>query len=248
MSNDVFNLLVCPLHRDGYTEFVSNEKKFVCHECNNVYPVINKEGIEIPNFLINDAGWVKGFRGFESPVIANIQGQAFKIILEEGKITLDVGCGDNPRGNINIDCYIPKVIPNNFIMANAEYLPFKNRSIDVLTSNYNLEHLIDPVNFIRNAMKISRERVEIVTDNSEWIGDIFFRVINDGRIFHDEHYYKWSPEYLNNLLSRIGSNKHTVKALNLSNSRLVTLVSLLGKIPRIGCVFYRDLKATLWIE
>jgi hypothetical protein len=91
------------------------------------------------------------------------------------------------------------------------------------------------------AADIASKRVKIVTDNSDWIGDIFFRVIGRGRIFHDEHYFKWSMEYMRNLISRLGIPCATVVTCNLSSSNLVKVFSALSILPRVGIMFNRDL-------
>lgn len=162
-------------------------------------------------------------------------------------LILDIGCGESPKGNINIDIYIPKEIPENFILASAEYLPFKDNTCDIVESSYVIEHCINPVNFILNQVRISKDKVIIVTDNSEWIGDYWFRLVGSGRIFHDEHYYRWTVEYLDNLLKRLGL-RAKVCACNLSTTLAVKVISFLGRLPRIGRLFYRDIKSYIYIQ
>jgi len=246
MEQKIFKILACPLHQDSRLIFKKSEDCFKCSNCNRKYEIIKLDNAEIPNFLIDDENWEKGSRGIKSSFIKNVQGKVYTRQVENNKLVLDIGCGENSRGNINLDCYIPKNIPKNFILANAEYLPFKKNSINIILSYYNLEHLINPAIFIQKTYDIVKEKLEILTDNNEWLGDIFFRLYGDGRIFNNEHHYKWSVEYLDNLIKRLGYKNYRVYLLNLSSNLLVKVISKLGKIPRLGNFFYRDLKAEIW--
>lgn len=80
----------------------------------------------------------------------------------------------------------------------------------------------------------------MITDNSEWIGDYWFRLTGNGRIFHDEHYYRWTVEYLENLIRRLGYEAK-VEACNINPTYVVALFSRLGKLPRMGRFFCRDI-------
>ena|ERR1035437_1013409 len=245
MNRSLLEVLACPL--DQESGLVKSESFFTCSECHKKYEIIKSaDGFEIPNFLSKDKNWDIGFRDIKSKILKSFNSEPFKTNIDNSKIVLDIGCGENARGNINLDCYIPNNIPKNFVLANAEYLPFKKNSIDIVLSNYNIEHLINPAIFLQNVYYIAKEKIEIVTDNSEWFGDIVFRILGDGRIFHDEHNYKWSVEYFDNLIKRLGYKNSKVYLLNLSSNSLVKFLSLFGKIPRLGNLFYRDLKAEIW--
>jgi len=43
------------------------------------------------------------------------------------RMTLDVGCGDNQKGDVNIDIQKPLGYVENFVLADAEHLPFKTK-------------------------------------------------------------------------------------------------------------------------
>lgn len=246
MDQKIFKILACPLHQDSQLMYKRDKDCFKCSNCNREYEIIKQNSTKIPNFLIDNKNWEKGSRGIKSSFIKNVQGKVYTRQVENNKLVLDIGCGENARGSINLDCYVPKNIPKNFILANAEYLPFKKNSIHIILSYYNLEHLINPAIFIQKTYDIAKEKLEIVTDNNEWLGDIFFRLYGDGRIFNNEHYYKWSVEYLNNLIKRLGFKNSKVYLLNLSSNSLVKFTSILGNILRLGNFFYRDLKAEIW--
>lgn len=158
--------------------------------------------------------------------------------------SLDIGCGEVARGTINIDLYLPTKMPGNFILASAERLPFQSNVFDIVFSSYVIEHCLNPAHFIQDQVRCSRDKVITITDNSEWIGDYWFRLTGNGRIFHDEHYYMWSVEYLENLIRRLGYESK-VEACNLSPTYVVAFFSRLGRLPRIGRLCYRDLKAEI---
>lgn len=50
--------------------------------------------------------------------------------------SLDIGCGNNSKGSVNIDIYLPDRVPKNFIVASAEYLPFQDNVFDFVYSSY----------------------------------------------------------------------------------------------------------------
>lgn len=60
---------------------------------------------------------------------------------------LDVGCGIDPEGDVNIDVENVKVEyncrPQNFIVASATQLPFKDKSFELVKCHDVIEHLED---------------------------------------------------------------------------------------------------------
>ena len=88
---------------------------------------------------------------------------------------LDVGCGDRPKGTINVDKdkgettdlegYRGKVNPKttpNFIQAKIPFLPFKNESVDIVLCHHTLEHLDNPEEAIKELLRVTRGQLEIV--------------------------------------------------------------------------------------
>lgn len=68
---------------------------------------------------------------------------------------LDVGCGNAPTGDVNVDLpgserhregvkIIAKKIPN-FVYASAYFLPFRDNCFDEVVSFHLLEHLETPI-------------------------------------------------------------------------------------------------------
>jgi len=67
--------------------------------------------------------------------------------------TLDVGCGDVPKGDINLDLfYYGK--GKNFVIGEAHHLPFRDQTFTRVYSKHCVEHLEDPLKFFTEARRI----------------------------------------------------------------------------------------------
>jgi len=77
-------------------------------------------------------------------------------------LILDVGCGSNARGNVNVDIKIPDPVPVNFIRAGAHFLPFRKKCFDVLFSSHVLEHLQKPLQALKEWARVARSLCIIV--------------------------------------------------------------------------------------
>jgi SAM-dependent methyltransferase len=89
---------------------------------------------------------------------------------------LDIGCGNAPRGHVNMDLFMnattpdlknkerqyafidPKKIPNP-VKADAQYLPFRDNSFTVVFSSHVLEHLRDPFKALLDMLRVSKRKV-----------------------------------------------------------------------------------------
>ncbi len=221
----------------------------------NNFFIRNKQYKEVDQFYHKTTyeNWEPGARAWEPDIVSktiskfkSFYPDIIKPYFNSSLFSLDIGCGNNSKGSVNIDIYLPDRVPKNFIMASAEYLPFQDNVFDFVYSSYVIEHCLNPSHFIEEQVRLSNNKVMIITDNSEWIGDYWFRLTGNGRIFHDEHCYRWTVEYLNNLINRLELNvKVKVDALNLSHTYIVALSSLFGKIPRVGSFFHRDIMAVI---
>jgi len=146
---------------------------------------------------------------------------------------LDVGCGKGPASDCAVDIFIPKPRVTNFILADAEHLPFKAKSYDVVHSSFVIEHTLRPADFILSLCRIARSRVVLTTDNGEWLGILAFRLLNRGFLFHEEHMHLWPHPYLQNLCRRLGLEAK-IDLLNCSRTWFTRWLAALGKIPRFG--------------
>ena len=96
--------------------------------------------------------------------------------------TLDVGCGNKPQGDVNIDLYPNnpihreggireqinvKNIPN-FIVADACHLPFKNNTFQIVIADNIVEHLENPVKAIKEFMRVASQRVKMIVPHRYW--------------------------------------------------------------------------------
>jgi len=87
------------------------------------------------------------------------------------KIILDVGCGTNPKGDVNCDLIVGKTIHRwkkdvinpkeitNFVRCDAQHLPFKNATFSIVYSSHTLEHVENPKKMLREMIRVSSWKV-----------------------------------------------------------------------------------------
>lgn len=90
---------------------------------------------------------------------------------------LDVGCGSRPKGDVNVDFFKggwnrqeadqdkgefvdPKKI-SNYVVASAEFLPFKSGVFDVVYSSHTIEHVINPFRMFSELVRVSCRKVVV---------------------------------------------------------------------------------------
>ena len=75
---------------------------------------------------------------------------------------LDVGCGNKPKGDVNIDVsrslLSAKKRANNFVVADAAFLPFKNEAFDVAFSAFTIEHVKDPFLALKEMCRVAKRK------------------------------------------------------------------------------------------
>ncbi len=115
---------------------------------------------------------------------------------------LDVGCGNAPTGDVNIDLpgserhrdgrrLAMKKIPN-FVYASVYHLPFPEDSFDEVVSYHLLEHLEMPLVALREMARTSSASVMIVVPALSFRDEC------------GEHLYTWGEGSLFNILRRAG--------------------------------------------
>jgi len=122
-------------------------------------------------------------------------------------LTLDVGCGSSPIGDVNCDLMIPMAdlkwdqIPSceNFVRADVRFLPFRSRSFSVVHCSHLLEHLEDPDDVLQELKRVSSSRVVVILPFGLFsVFDIFWC----GRSFgshvkwlrkHHKHFFLMDP-------------------------------------------------------
>lgn len=103
--------------------------------------------------------------------------------------TLDVGCGNNPQGDINIDLFpkgnihrsFQKMIHcKNFVKADAHCLPFRSEAFEQVFCNHLLEHKgIRYREVIKEMLRVGgRVTVEVPTILHKWTFSV-----THGRVF-----------------------------------------------------------------
>jgi len=108
---------------------------------------------------------------------------------------LDVGCGDKPSGDVNIDIY-KKDSPEttrpynaknypNFVQASGCYLPFRNEVFEIVYSNNSMEHTSEYSLFFKEMLRVSNNAVIIQVPH-------ILRNIRTSNPYHKQHFTrKW---------------------------------------------------------
>lgn len=128
----------------------------------------------------------------------------FEWILEntEGSI-IDIGCGHskyyrNPEGThieterkyLGIDIYHEPDwsgpgVPENFVVADAEYIPVADGSFHTATVGAVLEHTVNPIEVFKEAIRVASDRVILtVTHEDGWPCDLDFSNVKYGNPKH----------------------------------------------------------------
>lgn len=90
---------------------------------------------------------------------------------------LDVGCGNQARGTVNIDKIVPDDVwerhattcnarnISNFVKADCEHLPFNDRSFQKVVCHHTIEHLKNPFKALREMKRVASKTVIVVWPN-----------------------------------------------------------------------------------
>lgn len=77
------------------------------------------------------------------------------------KLSLDVGCGNRDIATVKVDVAKQLVNHENFILADAQFLPFKNHVFTKVNCYHVIEHVANPYKLIDELVRVSRLIVEI---------------------------------------------------------------------------------------
>ena len=111
-------------------------------------------------------------------------------------LILDVGCGTNPTGHVNIDTLLEWDKENpvqvkkhrSFIIADGMNLPFRNKAFDLVNCIMTLEHFIHPAKAIRDFAYVANRAYLVVPNNP---------IVKDTPL----HIFSWCQESFQNFLS-----------------------------------------------
>jgi len=114
---------------------------------------------------------------------------------------LDVGCGGDPQGDVNVDAFPhdrkqyfyewqPKSV-SNFVLADAHYLPFRNKTFEKIVCSHVLEHLTNPLVALKEMARVCNGIVEIYVP-SQFCLDT-----------SETHIFTWNPLTLKNLAKKV---------------------------------------------
>ncbi|MEX2738972.1 MAG: methyltransferase domain-containing protein [Candidatus Wukongarchaeota archaeon] len=149
---------------------------------------------------------------------------------------LDVGCGANPHGDVNVDAFpldrtqcaeawMPKKV-RNFVLADAHFLPFREKVFDSVRCDHVLEHLYSPILALKEMRRVCK-------------GNVVLRVPSHFSFDPTKtHIYTWNPLSLKHL-TRLVFGKVEVGFTSrmdfLTRGKLGKWIPLLNiLLPKIG--------------
>ena len=75
---------------------------------------------------------------------------------------LNVGCGNAPRGDVNVDPSRSQMSldkkSNNFVVANAAFLPFRDEAFDVAFSAFSVEGVKEPFPVLKEMCRVAKRK------------------------------------------------------------------------------------------
>lgn len=97
----------------------------------------------------------------------------------------------------------------NFIIADAEYLPFKEESFDCMVASELIEHLIEPERFLLSSFQALRGGGTLIISTPSAL----FLEDNLTEILKDQHLHTFSPRRLKKLLEKTGFKTREMKGI-----------------------------------
>lgn len=154
--------------------------------------------------------------------------------VTNGSILIDIGCGMGILAEavsykvnkyIGVDISIERIRQSRerikyphryFVVADAEYLPFKDSSFNTAISLEVIEHLPDTDLFIKEVNRILIKRGVFVLSTP---ASLFFEN-NIERLYKDQHLYEFSPRKLKYLLKRNSFYIESIKGIGFKSPKL----------------------------
>jgi ubiquinone/menaquinone biosynthesis C-methylase UbiE len=118
----------------------------------------------------------------------------------EHKLILDIGCGGDPQGNVNLDLNLGQSIHHNydynvreisnFVRSSASRLPFRCEVFDGVVCSHTLEHLTVPTIGLSEVYRVVKHMAILRVPN--------IRVLKEAQ---PEHLFSWSVDSFRNFCS-----------------------------------------------
>lgn len=165
---------------------------------------------------------------------------------------LDVGCGNNPKGDINCDLYVKdklnhrnlgagnmlhlKRIPN-FVLCDARYLPFKDLAFSDVYCAQVIEHLPEPLELLKELCRVCAFQL-IVETVHRW-GEATFLNPKNRRWFKEHHISKFNLTWFARGAPLFGF--HVVHGYTISHAYFPTTTLPVLQFPyEIGSIMERN--------
>lgn len=159
---------------------------------------------------------------------------------------LDIGCGSKPIGDVNLDLftglnphhgfdYDPKEILN-FILGDAQDLPFRTSVFSQVICDNVLEHISHPYKALDEMARVSKGSVYIIVPNNPPIRE------------HREHLYTWSLTSLRNLLSKHFTKVEISGYTRMRDVKRSRIFKLVGHPPVLGKPLLRIISRLFALE
>lgn len=165
-------------------------------------------------------------------------------------LILDIGCGgtDNEFGlsgfpsDVGIDIRRPFVRRENFVLASAEALPFRDKCFNFAQSFEVLEHVNNPY-LMLSEMKRTARKILVTTPNSLQLPNVLMSIArkNHAYICHSDHILIWSKAELENLLNRVGLVRCKVSFSPYRERKHRWFIELALRLVPFPALKYRDL-------
>lgn len=130
---------------------------------------------------------------------------------------LNVGCGNKADGDVNVDLHVESTkhrssgkpilfrAIKNFIVCDAQYLPFKDKSFRVAESSHVIEHLVNPNNLLTEMVRVASSLVVIRCPHK--VGEKLSRRKSRGHIQFFSKSWFWRFAKLNDLTVEVETSK-----------------------------------------
>ena len=135
------------------------------------------------------------------------------------RLTLDVGCGSSPKGDVNCDLFIgrtphirelnasiinPKIIPN-FVCCDAHFLPFRCKAFDEVISRHVLEHLKYPSQALTEMVRVATDEVIFIVPH-RYLRTSWLRYVQNPK-----HLHYFNVSNIHSWLKKLGLFRHSIE-------------------------------------